>query len=168
MKLPLTCLVERIGDALAGAIDELAPAVDAALALAAADPRLLSGAQTLGRADCYARHILHADPHGRFAIVSIVWRPGQRTPVHGHYTWCGYAVVNGSLHEESYVQAHPAAVRRIASADRSAGYVCFTHAGIEPAHCLGNCGNADAVSLHVYGIDGERVGTHVNRVVRAI
>src|SRR4030095_11912675 len=34
--------------------------------------------------DCYARHLLHVDPAGRFSVVVMVWGPGQRTPIHAH------------------------------------------------------------------------------------
>ena len=35
----------------------------------------------------YRQYLLHADPLGRFSIVSFVWGPGQCTPVHDHTVW---------------------------------------------------------------------------------
>ena len=32
----------------------------------------------------YGQYLLHADPLGRFSLVSFVWGPGQSTPVHDH------------------------------------------------------------------------------------
>jgi len=165
----LVCLADRIATACAGPMDALQDDVLTALRTWACRPRLLSPEQMQGRADGYARHLLHADPSGRFAVVSIVWRPGQCTPIHAHYTWCGYAVVAGSLHEESYAWTHTlGAVRSAGRADRSAGYACFGHAGVDAVHRLGNRTDAEAVSVHVYGVDAPRVATHVNRIVTAI
>ncbi|MEO9162169.1 MAG: cysteine dioxygenase family protein [Casimicrobiaceae bacterium] len=165
----LITLAERVAAGCAAPMDALADAVLAGLSASTADSELLSTEQKRGLPDAYARHLLYADPDGRFSIVSIVWRPGQCTTIHGHYTWCGYAVVAGSLHEQTYARMHELrGVRPSGCGDRSAGHACFAHAGIEEAHRLGNRSNADAVSVHVYGVDGPRVGTHVNRVVDAI
>jgi predicted metal-dependent enzyme (double-stranded beta helix superfamily) len=166
---PLVSLADQIAVACAGPMDALQDDVVAALRTWTCEPRFLSPEQVASRADGYARHLLHADPSGRFAIVSIVWRPGQCTPIHAHYTWCGYAVVAGSLHEERYEWTCALrAVRSAGCADRSAGYACFGHAGVDAVHRLGNRSRAEAVSVHVYGVDAPRVATHVNRVVVAI
>src|SRR5665213_1612111 len=37
--------------------------------------------------DSYRQYLLHCDPHERFSVVSFVWQPGQRTPIHNHLTW---------------------------------------------------------------------------------
>ncbi len=39
------------------------------------------------RADRYAQYLLHCDPLERFSVVSFVWGPGHRTPVHDHIVW---------------------------------------------------------------------------------
>jgi predicted metal-dependent enzyme (double-stranded beta helix superfamily) len=39
------------------------------------------------RADRYAQYLLHCDPLERFSVVSFVWGPGHRTPVHNHTVW---------------------------------------------------------------------------------
>ena len=49
--------------------------------------------------DRYARHVLYADPQGRFTILALVWSGGQFSPVHAHDTWCAYAVHRGALDE---------------------------------------------------------------------
>jgi hypothetical protein len=67
-----------------------------ALAEAAAEPALLTAEQRAGSTENYRRHLLAADPHGRYAIAALVWQPQQASPVHGHHTWCGYAVLNSN------------------------------------------------------------------------
>ena len=43
---------------------------------------LLSAAQP--HPQYYQQHLLHCDPLERFSVVSFVWGPGQKTPVHDH------------------------------------------------------------------------------------
>ena len=138
-----------------------------ALAEAAADPALLAPTQREGSADTYRRHLLAADPHGRYAIAALVWQPGQASPVHAHQTWCGYAVVEGRLSETIFEWDD---ARQCASAlraqARKRGAVSFVRGGRGAIHRLGNCSDAPAVSLHIYGVEGARIGTHVNDLVR--
>lgn len=166
---PLAVLAKRISAACADPMDTLADTVRAALHAASTERALLSAQQMTARIDRYARHLLYADPAGRFTIVSIVWRPGQYTPIHGHYTWCGYAVIAGTLREESFdwvPESRGAA--HAGSSDRFAGYTCFANAGVDSVHRMTNRSDCDAVSVHIYGVDGPRVGTHVNRLLCAI
>lgn len=169
---------EGEGRALATLIDELdalcaAPAGEpsgeplvAALARASRQPSLLSGAQCRGRPESYVRHLLHADPAGRYTLVAIVWEPGQFSPVHGHHTWCGYGVVAGDLVETSYDEPDDrGAVRQDGSVKRARGSAFFARAGLADIHRLGNASSRSAVSIHAYGVDGARVGSHVNLLV---
>jgi predicted metal-dependent enzyme (double-stranded beta helix superfamily) len=167
-RAPLMDLVASIEAACEGRMVDLQCAMLDALARAACAPGLLTLAQRSGSSERYARHLLHGDARGRFAIVSLVWQPGQRTPVHGHYTWCGYAVVEGALQEETFAWPRGGgAALCTGTAERRAGYACFGHAGVETIHGLGNRSSAPAVSVHVYGVDAARVATHVNRVLAA-
>jgi predicted metal-dependent enzyme (double-stranded beta helix superfamily) len=46
----------------------------------------------------YGRHLLYADPKGRFEIVVMTWSPGQETPVHDHSgIWCVEGVAEGII-----------------------------------------------------------------------
>jgi predicted metal-dependent enzyme (double-stranded beta helix superfamily) len=167
--------LKRLCDALDHAFEKSADAVDpsqraafaaavrAALAEAAADPMLLSPAQREGTAQTYCRHLLAADLHGRYAIAALVWQPGQASPIHAHQTWCGYAVVDGTLSETvfdwcdtkqcaSETRTHP----------RASGAVSFVRAGRGGIHRLGNMSDTVAVSLHIYGVEGSQIATHVN------
>ncbi|MEM5341741.1 cysteine dioxygenase family protein [Paraburkholderia azotifigens] len=144
-----------------------ARAVRAALAEAAADPALLTNDQREASATCYRRHLLAADPYGRYAVAALVWMPGQASPVHAHHTWCGYAVIDGTLTETLYDwQADIDCASPVREQSREAGAVSFTRAGRTCIHRLGNGSGAAAVSLHIYGVSGEQIATHVNDVVR--
>jgi predicted metal-dependent enzyme (double-stranded beta helix superfamily) len=136
-------------------------------------PGVVAGLLNLPRAEqTYSRHILHADPQGRFTVVALVWEPGQFSPVHAHYTWCAYRVLSGVLSETHYAwDAAAGHAYPFNSMARIAGQSVCGHAGLELIHRLGNASHDDpapAVSLHVYGIDSERVSTHVNRVLTSV
>lgn len=138
-----------------------------ALAEAAANPALLTAAQREGSTETYRRHLLAADPHGRYAIAALVWMPRQASPVHAHHTWCGYAVVDGTLSETVFewngAQDCASATRTQA---RNRGAVSFVRGGRGGIHRLGNGSDAPAVSLHIYGVAGAQIATHVNDIVR--
>jgi predicted metal-dependent enzyme (double-stranded beta helix superfamily) len=143
--------------------------VVAAIERACLQPQLLTDAQHRGAPDRYTRHVLHTDPAGRYALVALVWEPGQRSPVHAHHTWCGYGIVEGRLCEESYAYRHDVAkARRVDASDRSPGVTCFTQAGLDGIHRLGNSGAQRAVSIHVYGVESARVGSDVNQIVSVV
>ncbi|HKT95762.1 MAG TPA: cysteine dioxygenase family protein [Paraburkholderia sp.] len=140
--------------------------VRAALAEALADPALVTAVQREGSPEQYRRHLIAADPLGRYALASLVWQPGHASPIHAHHTWCGYAVLEGTLTETLYawdearqgadvVRTHP----------RAAGAVSFGGRGRTNIHRLSNGGTGTCVSLHVYGVSAQRIATHVNDIV---
>jgi predicted metal-dependent enzyme (double-stranded beta helix superfamily) len=136
-------------------------------------PTVVEGLLNLPRAEQgYTRHILHADLQGRFTVTALVWGPGQSSPVHAHYTWCAFRVLCGVLSETHYAwDAAAGHAYPINSIPRIAGQSVCGHAGLELIHRLGNTlqdTSVPAVSLHVYGIEAERVATHVNRVLASV
>src|SRR5258705_12165828 len=44
----------------------------------------------------YQQYLLHADARDRFSVVSFVWGPGQKTPVHDHTVWGVIGMLRGS------------------------------------------------------------------------
>ncbi|TCK43075.1 putative metal-dependent enzyme (double-stranded beta helix superfamily) [Paraburkholderia sp. BL8N3] len=142
--------------------------VRAALAEASRDSEFLTPEQRAADAHTYRRHLLAADPFGRYALAALVWEPGQASPVHGHQTWCGYAVLEGTL-TETLFQWDAADNRAIPTRRhaRETGAVSVVGAGRGAIHQLGNAHGSGrrAISLHVYGVEGARIATHVNDLV---
>ncbi len=112
----------------------------------------------------YARHMLHADAQGRFSILSIVWSPGQMSPVHGHHTWCAVGVIRGEIEETFYDApvANGAPVSRRALT-RGAGSITASAAG-DGIHRIANRGSEVAISIHIYGVGADKVSSGINRV----
>lgn len=148
--------------------DRLPHAVGDALRQHANNPLLLTPSQREGNDDRYTRHILFAHPLGHFTMVALIWKPGQMTPVHGHYTWCAYSMLAGTLEEQRFDWCSDIdrAVLR-SSVTHGVGDAVSSHAGLEGVHRIRNSGDTTAISIHVYGIDGTRVATHVNRLAEA-
>jgi predicted metal-dependent enzyme (double-stranded beta helix superfamily) len=139
-----------------------------ALAEAAANPAFLAPAQCEGSTETYRRHLLAADPRGRYAVAALVWHSRQASPVHAHHTWCGYAVLEGKLTETVFEwngTQHCASATRTQT--RRQGAVSFVRGGRGGIHRLGNSSDAPAISLHIYGVPGAQIATHVNDIVRA-
>jgi predicted metal-dependent enzyme (double-stranded beta helix superfamily) len=125
-------------------------------------PGLLSAEQLAGDPSGYQTHLVHAEPDGSFSVVVMVWRPGQRTPVHDHLTWCVTAVLQGTEYEEVFANRGD----HLETVGRNANPV-GTVSGFAPPgdiHQVTNIGDAVAVSMHVYGTDITRVGSSVRRV----
>jgi len=44
----------------------------------------------------YQQYLLYGDPLDRFSLVSFVWRPRQKTPIHNHTVWGLIGVLRGA------------------------------------------------------------------------
>jgi predicted metal-dependent enzyme (double-stranded beta helix superfamily) len=162
----LALLIDAIDRACADGAT--ADRIVAALESTAARADLLTPAQRTPQKHCYARHPIYSDPDGRFTVIAIVWAPGQFSPIHAHHTWCAYAVHENALEETLYDWHHESATAQPARTElRSPGYGSYSHAGLDQIHRLGNSGPTPAISIHVYGVGREHIGTRVNRVVQA-
>jgi predicted metal-dependent enzyme (double-stranded beta helix superfamily) len=92
----------------------------------------------------------------------VVWRPGQRTPIHDHVTWCVVGVLRGAEHEQLYA-LHDDGLVLAGENVSGTGEVC----GFAPPgdiHRVTNTSDVTAISLHVYGTDITRVGSSVRRL----
>lgn len=115
-------------------------------------------------AQTYTRHLLHADPSGMFTVVALRWEAAQASPVHAHYTWCAYRVLQGALVEGHFEWDRSVELAYLFNrVTRQAGQSVCGHGGMDFIHRLGNEQEQTAVSIHVYGIDAARISTHVNR-----
>src|SRR5579864_1517972 len=50
----------------------------------------------------YQQYLLHADSRERFSVVSFVWGPGQKSPIHDHTVWGIVGVLRGAEMEQHY------------------------------------------------------------------
>ena len=154
---PLVAGIRTAVDRRAG-WEETAQLVAAELRRHLPGPGVLTGAQRLGSPDGYRSHTLHVEPDGAFSIIALVWRPGQRTRIHDHITWCVFGVIQGVEHEELF----DADLNLVGTSENHVGDV----SGFAPPgdiHRVHNTFDETAISIHVYGTDVTRIGSSVRR-----
>ena len=102
-----------VAQAVALARDRPDPA-DCVLALAPLMLELVERATTFLEArhyrsdpNHYARNLVFAAPDASLSLYTLVWSPGQWTPVHDHGSWGVVGVLEGVLEERSYVRLSP-------------------------------------------------------------
>lgn len=164
----MNMIARRPLDAMLGAIDTAAATplagrekrVAAAIAAHITDPELLAGLACPCDPARYTRHLLH-EGQG-YAVVALVWRPGQMSPVHAHKAWCALGIHQGILTEHFYDPAslRPTAVHLRVPGDTSHGPACD-----HMIHRLANCCAETAISIHAYGTAFERMAEDLNLVL---
>ncbi|WP_043335239.1 cysteine dioxygenase family protein [Belnapia moabensis] len=98
----------------------------------------------------YRQYLLHCDPAERFCVVSFVWGPGQRTPVHNHTVWGLVGMLRG---EEVSTEMRPGAPMRPGQVDRlRPGEVVAVSADTYDIHVVENAfADRVSISIHCYG-----------------
>ena len=135
----------------------LGPAAKACLRGYLCEPGLLNTQQKEGDSQTYRRHLLYAAPDRSFSILALVWRPGQRTPVHGHTAWGAAGVLEGRPYSESFslYEAAPRsmALRADVKHQLKPGDIATVEPGIGDIHRIGNDSRGRAITVHIYGRD---------------
>ena len=111
----------------------------------------------------YQQYLLHCDPLERFSVVSFVWGPGQRTPVHDHTVWGLIGMLRGAEVGQHYrrdtsgvLAAHGAPARL------ERGDVELVSPGTGDIHQVENAyADRTSISVHVYGGNIGAVARHV-------
>jgi predicted metal-dependent enzyme (double-stranded beta helix superfamily) len=134
-----------------------------------AEPNLLAPATRALGATSYAQHVLHTSVDGRYSLVSLVWRPGDRTPVHDHHAWGLAGIYRGREHETRYAWCDRTGtmpgLRPVEHEEFCAGQVMPI---VPPSdiHRVCNPDSTPTISLHLYGFDLRQSpsGSSVRRV----
>lgn len=111
----------------------------------------------------YRQYLLHCDPLERFSVVSFVWGPGQRTPVHDHLVWGLIGMLRGEEIATNYTlgtEGQP--LVEVGKAKLSPGQVEFVTPSGQDIHVVENAYKDRAsISIHVYGGNIGAVQRHV-------
>lgn len=111
----------------------------------------------------YQQYALHVDPKDRFSIVSFVWGPGQKTPIHNHTVWALIGMLRGGEKAENFkLGAGGQPMISLGTEQLSPGNV----EGITPTtgdiHRVSNLfEDRVSISIHVYGGNIGRISRHV-------
>lgn len=112
------------------------------------------------RSDRYAQYLLHCDPLERFSMVSFVWGPGQRTPIHDHTVWGLVGVLRGAERSDAFELSEGVPVDLGQHTVMSAGEVDAVSPTLGDWHRVTNVSEAVSVSIHVYGGNVGRLRRH--------
>lgn len=110
----------------------------------------------------YQQYLLYADPLDRLSIVSFVWGPGQKTPVHDHLTWGLVGGLRGRERETTYEKQADGSYKATATSLLLPGQTTAVSPDIGDVHEVANdLADLPSISIHVYGRNIGRVHRHV-------
>lgn len=111
----------------------------------------------------YRQYLLYCDPRERFSVVSFVWGPGQKTPIHDHTVWGMVGMMRGAELCEEYdlpvsgKPMTPKATHRV-----EPGEIDLVSPTIGDIHVVANAlPDRPSISIHVYGANIGAVQRHV-------
>jgi predicted metal-dependent enzyme (double-stranded beta helix superfamily) len=101
----------------------------------------------------YQQYLLHADSRERFSVVSFVWGPGQKSPIHDHTVWGIVGILRGAEFEQSYSRTSDGHfVEEGVPVRLEKGEVTAVSPAIGDFHRVSNAfDDRPSVSVHVYG-----------------
>jgi predicted metal-dependent enzyme (double-stranded beta helix superfamily) len=154
----MTRLVDRTDDEpalLAGARPLLAALI--------ADDAWLPEACTTPDPQFYRQYLLHCDPLERFSVVSFVWGPGQKTPVHDHTVWGLVGMLRGAERCRRYDRKADGTLRPIGEEQvLKPGEIEAVSPRVGDIHTVANAlADRPSISIHVYGANIGAVRRHV-------
>ena len=111
----------------------------------------------------YQQYLLHCDPLERFSVVSVVWGPGQKTPVHDHTVWGMVGMMRGA--ESCRRFERPVAGKPMIAGETARllpGEVDLVSPTVGDIHEVANAhDDRVSISIHVYGANIGAVSRHV-------
>ncbi len=117
---------------------------------------------TVPHPEFYQQYLLHADPLSRFSVVSFVWGPGQKTPIHDHCIWGLIGMLRGMEKGQRY--------KKLASGELAIdgpetvlrqGEIEAVGPDIGDIHLVSNAiPDKTSISIHVYGANIGAIKRH--------
>ncbi|QWD91407.1 hypothetical protein [Polynucleobacter sp. MWH-Braz-FAM2G] len=100
----------------------------------------------------YQQYLLYADPLDRFSVVSFVWGPGQKTPVHNHTVWGMIGQLRGEEKGTPYYRQPDGSYQAGNSHICQPGMVDTVSPDTHDIHVVeNNLQDRASISIHVYG-----------------
>ena len=153
----VTALVERNAPEA-----ELLPAARAAMRALVAHDDWLPEWATRPHPQSYQQYLLYRHPAARFSVVSFVWGPGQKTPVHDHTVWGVIGMLRGAETATPYTVAAGKVAQAGDVVRLEPGDVELVSPTIGDVHRVANaCDDRVSISIHCYGADIGATRRHV-------
>jgi 3-mercaptopropionate dioxygenase len=111
----------------------------------------------------YQQYLLYCDPFERFSVVSFVWGPGQKTPVHDHCVWGMIGMLRGAEQCRRFTPGAPGQpMRAEESCTLKPGMVDRVSPTVGDVHEVANAlPDRPSISIHIYGANIGAVARHV-------
>ncbi len=110
----------------------------------------------------YQQYLLYADPLDRFSVVSFVWGPKQKTPVHNHTVWGMVGQLRGQERSANYYRQADGSYKPGESSICKPGDVATVSPNTHDIHVVENdLDDQTSISIHVYG-------GNIGRIQRAV
>ena len=110
----------------------------------------------------YRQYLLYCDPLERFSVVSFVWGPGQKTPVHDHTVWGLIGMLRGAEISRNYRRDPSGRLVPDGEELLSPGMVAAVSPQIGDIHLVENAlPDRPSISIHAYGANIGAVARHV-------
>ena len=136
-------------------------AITPALATLIAQDDFLPEAYTQPHPQFYQQYLLYGDPAQNLSIVSFVWGPGQKTPVHNHRVWGLVGILRGGELSTDYTARDGKLIPGVTEL-LMPGRVVAVSPRLGDIHQIANAhDDAVSISIHVYGGNIGRVRREV-------
>lgn len=101
----------------------------------------------------YQQFLLHADARQRFSVVSFIWGPGQRTPIHDHRVWGLIGMLRGAEFSQGFSRTADGRLAPDGAPVRlGPGQVEAVSPSVGDIHEVSNAfDDRVSISIHVYG-----------------
>jgi predicted metal-dependent enzyme (double-stranded beta helix superfamily) len=110
----------------------------------------------------YRQYLLFCDPLERFSVVSFVWGPGQKTPIHDHTVWGLIGMLRGAEISRNYTVGGDDGLVSAGEARLAPGDVAAVSPEIGDVHQVENAlTDRPSISIHAYGANIGAVARHV-------
>lgn len=118
---------------------------------------------TIPHPNFYQQYLLHADPLERFSVVSFVWGPGQKTPIHDHMVWGLIGMLRGAETGQRFGHNVQGKLVQFGEETRlNLGEIEVVSPSIGDIHIVKNAyDDQTSISIHVYGANIGAVKRHV-------
>jgi len=145
--------IEAVDRVVDGCCESMAKEVATALKELIAQPDWLPEECCQTSDDCYKRHLLYADPEGRYTVLALAWLPDQASPVHGHTAWCAMGVYSGNPSVVAFQCNDAGEPVQTGLYQCCPGQVDSLEPGATNPHRVFNGSKDVVITIHTYGRD---------------
>lgn len=168
MSKALATFVREVTLALNQSLEEefIVPIVKKEMKALVTDSSWLPDPFSLCASEGYRQYLLYCDPLERFSVVSFVWGPEQRTPVHDHTVWGVIGQMVGEEASQSFLKDETGRLVPVGPPDllRRGEIAVVSPKEIDVHYVSNPSSSAKAISIHAYGGNIGKIKRHTYNI----